>query len=709
MRLVLGGAALGIMTAVAVAVPESLLHRGTREARECLAKYTEPRGPETPSCSAAFDSFYWPAKFPWTASRARYRIEELGVRMARFEYVEAAVGKPNREALAHAAEAIDHQEAVVQNGTTRVSMKELGPLAGAPDPGRDADELGDRRTLVERGESWFNWRVRLSALRAALLSGDMAKTEALAKRYAVDDPRDPDLRSAVASVLCMGPDPEKGADMLAFIQDDRASRRYEGLSRDYGEVRALLVACLAKRNLPPPPLPTRSDAGSADAVEQRALLRLRLADTPAAEASRNAAIATIVRLLEGGPRGPGGRLSLLAALLTSGTDLDAAKLVRLSKPKFDELALAPSLSLTALEWVADHRPAIGDAEPAAILPGKVFLEASHELFALQTKLEEAADKPVGKDEPNEGDQPGTSDTDVLAGIVALRGALLLEAAASLARDGHPEVATTAADDAAAVLKLPTAARSLLRSNVYWVSGERDKAFAESAFDTTAARADDATENRILAALSLQRSELAMSLGKRDEARYAALRAERFASAANESSLLARSKWMLAALGEAKAEPPPKETLATPAPFPVMGFASPLEPWRADDPDKQRTRLDLALAPWVGLAAADPAVRRAGRWATLRSRGDAPPWLSVHLLLASRLLDPTEGDHEVFFDALLAFDQRRFSLRSYAFARAEAARMRGDGAAASTWDDRYRALRKLAADHAHIELTRHLDI
>jgi hypothetical protein len=141
----------------------------------------------------------------------------------------------------------------------------------------------------------------------------------------------------------------------------------------------------------------------------------------------------------------------------------------------------------------------------------------------------------------------------------------------------------------------------------------------------------------------------------------------------------------------------------------MGFANPLEPWRAGDRDKRREMLDRALAPWVRLPAADPTFRRAGRWSAMRSRGDAPPWLSVHLFLASRLLDPSEGDTEVWLDALLALDQRRFSLRSYAFARAEAARMRGDMANAANWDERYRTLCKVAAELPNFEITRHLDI
>jgi hypothetical protein len=95
------------------------------------------------------------------------------------------------------------------------------------------------------------------------------------------------------------------------------------MARDYGEVRAMLTACLSKRNLSPPPLSTATDAGRANAVEQRALLRLRLAGTPAGETSLADAKATAIALLESGPRHPGARLALLAALLATGSDHDA--------------------------------------------------------------------------------------------------------------------------------------------------------------------------------------------------------------------------------------------------------------------------------------------------------------------------------------------------------------------------------------------------
>ena len=627
--------------------------------------------------------------------------------MAHNEYVDAAVGKPSPEARTRAAEAIEHQTAVVLNGSTRVTMGDFGTAVGTPDLGREADEIGDRQTLLERGEQWFNWRVRLSTLRAALLTGDLEKTKALAKRYAVDDPRDPDIRSAVATVLCMGPDLDKGSHMLAFIQDDRASRKYEGLSRDYGEVRALLSACLAQLGRPPPPIPTNTNAGSADGAEQRALLRLRLADTPAAETSQTPALSTIVRLLEGGPRSPGARLALLTVLLATDAHQDPARIVRFAKPKFDETPVGPAITLTALDWVVDHRPATGDAEPPAILPGKTFVLAAQTLEKLEATLAEPADKPAkpATDVPVDAAANATLRRE----LAQIRGMILLEAAASLTRDGQVDASLQAADDAARVLELPKAAHHLLRSNVHWLSGDREKALADIEADVSREPSTDPKENGLLGVVSTQASELAMSLGKTDLSRQLAQNAERFATLGQGPRSFARARWMLAALGAVKAAHVNVEDLSRPLPFPPMGFANPVDPWRITNQDKQHALVEQALAPWVSLASADPQMRRAGRWAAYRSRGDAPPWLAVHLLLASRLLDSSEGDPEVWFDALLALDQRRFSLRSYAFARAEAARMRGDMATATTWDERFRKLCKLASEVPYYEFTRHLDI
>lgn len=702
------GIGLFVVVVLAIAIPEALLERGTKQALACFSKYAEPRGLASPSCNDAAKLLRIPRRIPWTANRAWFRLEEHGVRLAHNEYVDAAVGKPNHDALRLAAEAIEHQESVVTNGTKRLKMAELGPSVGAPDLGREADEVGDRQTLLERGEQWFNWRVRLSTLRKALVAGDLEKTKALAKRYAVDDPYDPDLRTAVASILCMGPDPEKGASMLASMQADRATRRYEGLSRDYGEVRALLMACLAKRSLPPPPLPAETSAGTADAVEQRAVLRLRLANTPAAETSRTLAIATVVRLLDGGPRNPGARLALLAALVSSSSDLDVAKLVHYSKPQFDESPLLPSTARTATDWVNDHRPPAGESEPPAILPGTTYLVAAHTIETLLQKLDQDGDKPEAKDtkDAEDGDAEPVDKDKQRKDLLKIRGAFLLEAAASLTRDGAMDEALKAIDDAGQVLGLHTHERSLLRSNVFWLSGDREKALNAIEYDGGSIHSGT-TDPRLTAVMSLQNAELALSLGKTDVAKRLVKLDEKALKTA--PYLYARMRWMEAVLGEFRADPPTMETLLMPQPFPSAGFAHPNGPWHAGEEDKRRGLLDRALAPWVGLAEAGPELRRAGRWAAMRSRGDAPPWLALHAHLASRLLQPTEGDVEVWLDALLALDERRFSLRSYAFARAEAARMRGDMATAATWDGRFRTLCKLAAEVPHYEFTRMLDI
>ncbi len=698
---VIAAGVLGLFGTLVVGVPEVLLVRATRQAKECLAKYSEPRGPETPSCGFTVQPFIFPAKVPWTANRARYRAEELGVRIAHYDYLDAAAGKPDRQALAHAADAIDHQAAVVQNGSTRVSFNDLGRSIGAPDPGRDADEIGDRQTLMERGEQWFNWRIRMSTLRAALLSGDFTKTQALAKRYAIDDPRDPDIRSASAAVLCMGSDTEKGMGFLAFIQNDRAARRYEALARDYGDVRVVLIACAAKAGKTPPPAPSKSDAGSDDAVEQRALLRLRLADPSGTDMAAPAAIAQAINLLEGGPRNPGARIALLASVLAKGAKLEASEVVRLSKPKFDELPFASPIAPTAIDWLAERR-GIGDVDHPPIAPAATFVSAARAVEALVSVPEvESEDKPT--------DESKAENISLLNDLAAIRAALLLEATATFAREGNVDAGISAADEVVRLMSLDVSSRGLLRSNVYWLTGDRAKALAELELDVAPARDAAATNDRILAAVSMQRAELAMSLGKPDDARSAAERAERFATSANDPYFAARARWMLAAVGATKVRPPSKDKLASVTAFSSMGFGHPSNPWRRGDQDQRRALIDRVLAPWIGLASADPALRRAGRWAALDARGDAPPWLAVHLLLASRLLEPGEGDHEVWLDALLALDDRRFSLRQIAFARAEAARMRGDAAASKTWDERYRSLRKLAADPAFIELARHLDI
>lgn len=699
-----GLAVLATGAAASVTVPELMLAQGTREAKACLASYEAPRGPEQPTCGKLVEWMVLPARLPWTANRARYRAEELNARIARAKYLDAAASVPSAEGLAKAAEELELEAAVVRNGSQRIVFDELGPSVGAPDVGREADAVGDRRTLLARGEAWLDFRVRITTLRAALLEADPKRAEHLARRYADYDPRDHDSRTSIAAVLCMGlgDDPKRGFEMLPFVQDDRASRRYEGMVRDFGEVRALIVACAARVGQSPPPMPTSPSAGGPDAIEQRTLLRIRLATTHANGEATDAvqsAIAAAKSLLESGPRNPGARIALLAALLAAGADLDADDVARLARARDDEEPLAAPIAWTSIEWLAERRPELGDADPPPVVPGATFVAAARGVLGLEAKLRG----------PKEGPRSATAEA-----LVLTRGALWLEAAAALAREGDALGGANAADEAATALRLGPHGRALLRSNVFRLVGDREKAFTELAVDDAPAKDERAggvaaADPRIPAAVAIQRAELAMALGKREEARTSAERAEQRADACHDTLFAARARWQLAALGARSAPTPSWADVEAGTALVWIGFGDPLEPYRAGDPAMQSARVARALDGWVGLAGADPSLRRAARWAALGDRGDAPPWLGVHLALAGHLLAPSEGDAEVWLDAVSAFDARRFSLRSYAFARADAARFRGDAEAAARWETRYRFLRGVASDPTRIELARHLDL
>ena len=58
---------------------------------------------------------------------------------------------------------------------------------------------------------------------------------------------------------------------------------------------------------------------------------------------------------------------------------------------------------------------------------------------------------------------------------------------------------------------------------------------------------------------------------------------------------------------------------------------------------------------------------------------------------------------------MATDAPRFSMRAYAWSRAQAARARGDKAAYKTWSDRLKGLAKLIGDEQKAELARYLGI
>jgi hypothetical protein len=120
-------------------------------------------------------------------------------------------------------------------------------------------------------------------------------------------------------------------------------------------------------------------------------------------------------------------------------------------------------------------------------------------------------------------------------------------------------------------------------------------------------------------------------------------------------------------------------------------------------------MDAALLAWQAALAAPAPRRLALRYEAVLQRGDAPRWLTPHFALGAGLLAGAPGDVEVWLDAFGALDARRFTHRAVAWARAEAARWRGDTGAAATWSGRLRALRAVAADPARAEIARFIGI
>ncbi|WP_437916032.1 hypothetical protein WME73_14105 [Sorangium sp. So ce302] len=713
------------LAAAAVAVPALALLGlvaailvGTRTAAACLASIEAPRGPALPDCRPEIRWFALPSRLPWTHRAASELAEELGVRAAIADYTDAAVGRPDGAALVGATEAVATAQATVAAGTGRVTFDELGPACGAPSLGREAARLGDRRTLLLQPDRWTDWHVRVHTLRAALTEGDLQRALAIAKEYAAMEPRDEDLRTTTGAILCLGASAEakRGIELLTLNQDDRASRRYAGMARNWGEVRAVLVACAARAGVEPPPMPEAPEAGVADAVEVRLAQRARLAAArkDAAEATQRATRAIRDLLGTSAALDPEARGDLLAVVLAKDEALDAAEAAALARPDDDgdepaagEASLdgaparaepraptaLPASSLRALDWLPER----GLARP--VIAGSLRARAA-------ARAAELAAAP----------QLSPSQADALR---AAAGALALRAARELALEGDAPRAVDALDRLDSLA--PEAARALARSSAWALVGQRDRAL------DLVERVDLAAAPPALrAAVLLQRAELLASSGRRRDAARAAVLADEEAAAARavdpageampagaELALLdARSRWTRLSLalppGDSplrQGSPPAQLTADHAAAWPWVGFASLDAPWARDD----QPALSRALSAWSAARDAPPPTRRALRYAALRRRGDAPPALVPYAALSAQLLGDGEGDPEVWLDAFLALDASRFSLRRYAFARAEAARWRGDEGSAAAWQRRYDALRAVASDPARAEIARYLGI
>jgi hypothetical protein len=680
------GLALLGAAAVAALAPGVMVSAGTRRARACFDAVQAPRGAALPDCGAEMRWFIWPSYVPWTSWDARYQAEELWVRLAATEYVDAAVGRADRAALAAAADGALEAATRLRRGSKRLALDHLGPAMGVPDPGRLADDHGDRVTLLARAHDHGEWQLRLHTLDAALTEGDLAKATELAKRYATLDPRDEDLRTQVAAVLCLGDDPRRGTDLLDSVQHDRASKRHAAMSRDWGEVRALLVACAHRAGFPPPERPASGEAGRPDAPEARAAQRVRVAglgDGAGAhlgwerEKRREPgeyqyALDAAVTLLRSRPRSSAGRRALLAALLAAGYPLGAAEVLDLCRPSkpagegplADRPLLLPEEMLDEPVTLAPKLSALVYQMGAHRLEGMVIEASGDDAEALRTAAQ----------------------------------ALTLDAVRVGTGTGDGQGASVVAVEH---LVPGSAVQRLASGSALFVAGRLGDALDQLGFPDNNPPANDA-EARARVGQLLLRAEMLASQGNRAEAGAAAIDADEAARRLGDVELEARAAWTRLAFAE------PGTRLREPwngpqrPRFRWIGYARPDAAWRT----QPRSALSETLAAWDEALGSDDASQRAARYALLAQRGDAPPWTSVHLA-AAQTLAPPGGDVEVWLDAFYAFDVRRMSRRAYAFARAEAARFRGDMAAAEMWRKRLAALSEVVRDATRAELAAYL--
>lgn len=747
------------LAALAFSAPYVSVAVGARRSTACLDRYRSARAPgERPDCGGEMSWFVTPSRLAWTRDAASYRGEELYARIAISTYIDAAVGAPDRPTLTQAAAGLSAAEKVVKDGSQRVSMEDLGLSVGSPNLGRTAVLVGDRATLVGRADEWSDWHVRLHALRAALLEGDPPLALRLAKRYAEFDPRDDDLRATVAALLCLGEDPKRGLDLLPLLQDDRASRRYAAMARDWGDVRLLIVACASRAGVVPPPRPEAPEAGQGDELEPRAALRLRLmapaedeaepsgATSPSKDAAGSGsdaknppgaplrppadrdedAVMWAAEILAMGVRDPRARPALLALIAASRFPPSAAQVVELLSKAGDEPPLERPEAMTALDWLHEAR-GLRPIAPAPTI--KLAAERIGEMAAA----------------------PGL-DAASASALRAASSSLWIEAGKASALAGETDAALAAIDRGGADAQWPKPAIALARSSVRLLGGDPAAALAE--LDALGLSINPPSSNGsgqggadapggpaqrdadVLAALLVQRTELLAMLRPPGIAPLdapskklladAALSADLAASTASDARLDARARWLrLAFVRTPDGSPlrPGTEVdaarLIPPRAWPWIGdipsgsrpagsVAPPLPAGESSLDRRWEGPLARSLSVWKSAVAAPAPQRLELRYALLSARGDAPLAPLAHLSLATELLGGL-GGVEVWLDVVMAQATRSMSYRSYAFARWQAARARGDKDEAAAWWRRFEALRAITSDPARAEIAAFLGI
>jgi hypothetical protein len=662
--------AVALLGTAIFALPHGAFAWAIADAASCLDEGRRTGSPDPSVCAEKADHFERLARVPWLAERAHLGAEELRARSAMEAYLGGSVGEPSLEARARGAEAVSREELALSCGSKRLTLGELGPQVGAPNLGNLALLQGDRPTLLAGYDGFALWYVRSAVLDAALIEGDLSRAGSIAARYAEFDPYDPDLRTQVGALLCLGDAPKRGLELVRLIEEARARDRNAAMARDWGAERTLSMACAALAKLPPLAEP-EAVAGDNNARDAQAALRLRLADSLP---ERSAAAEIAEALLLGEPLGSASaRFALLASLVHATHPENPQHTARLARPREarGEQAIFPLPPISIARWLERPRA------PRTVASALAYEDAAQHLASL-------------------ADTRGLAELDRNT-LALASGALALSAAFAHAGSGdraRREASEQAFSHAAERLGLHPADRALGRSTLLWLADQPDRALTaldEGLGDLAEARPDTRAE------LHAQRAALLAVVGRAPEAAAEAEATLSAVSRESEPRVRVLAAWTRAAFGS-----PP--AASGPPAWVWAGYASPTwslaEPWQEELVAKN-------LAAWEAAVALPEAEQRSARHLALSQRGDAPRALLPYLVLVGRLAG--SADTEVWLDAMTSVDARRFSVRAYAFARAQAAFARGAADAGATWRAHERALAIAASDPTKLEIAAYLGL
>jgi hypothetical protein len=668
-RVWLRRAAIGavLLAGIAFVAPEVSVRVTRARAADCLAGARAARGPALPDCSHLVDDFELPAKVSYTRHDATYRAEELYARIAMNRYLDAAVGVPDPDRLHATSFGVQRAQKVLEDGSQRISLEELGPVVGSPHLGKLAASIGDRTALLRQPDFYGHWSVRVLVLEAALLEGDVDLAGDIAEGYADWDPRDADLRTGVGSLLCIT-NPRRGLEILDRVPKDRADRRYANIQRNFGEVMAVIAACAAKLGQDSPPLPPLNGAGEADADDVRLLGALRLAE---GEPRGNAMVDRALDRLQGegsagvDPKVPFARAMLLAAVLAGQTELEPSVVVNLATPRAPEGAFAPK-HLTLSE-ILDQAPGI-----LPRLPARVLERGASSLRELAARAQASEHR---------------------ASLEGAAAGLLVLAAAEKARAGLAAESAASAELAARWQGQDARVAALSSASAAYAAG--DAGIALTRLEAAPAVPADGEDSTVTIALASLDALIHASVGDLDGAKRRATALGALAKSAPNLQASFDARWIALALGEHDRALGGQPAIAW------LGSADPLARYL----ERGQPALETTMAAWSGALSSSSEIRRAFRYRVLDRRGDAPALILPYLVASARLLDDetSAAGVETWLDTASAIDARRLRLRSYVWARAEAAKIRGDELHAEIWRERLIKLRELASRDEDAEM------